>query len=135
MQAKTREVLDYLDNIFSTDPCADELWLTLSGCIRGPDNESNTLKELTKAVRRAAFPKTAALVGTTAYEERTIKHPSFGYYEGFTTDQDKRFFDDVESHPERGDSGNLLKAGYRLYHFWHHVTRAAQFLGILPKQD
>ena len=68
MTPKAREVLDYLDDLFS-DPgqveAATEVWDVITA-LRGPDTfdheAAQTLKlDLTIPIRRAAFPKTAAV--------------------------------------------------------------------------
>jgi len=59
MEARTREVLDMLDEVLMGDvQVAQEVWDVLTA-LRGPDSDNNKVKRKTTwVIRAAAFPKT-----------------------------------------------------------------------------
>jgi hypothetical protein len=65
MDSKLREVLDQIDTVLAENGFdAAQLWNVLTA-LRGPDNvddgDYRTKQEVTVPIRRAAFPRTAAL--------------------------------------------------------------------------
>lgn len=108
MYTKTREILDSIDEVLSSDAIeAGELWNVLTA-LRGPDNynQAAAKNESTTHFRRAAFPKAAVVAD---------KHFGFLHGADYTT-----LPMSIQSYPESGPND----------HFWHHARAAASALGL-----
>lgn len=103
-----RQILDLIDTqLAKEDDTSRQLWNVLTA-LRGPDDANEALKVAkTVPIRRAAFPKSAAIAGT------------YGHVNG-------AFFGRPEN-KEVDSNTNLFYTS----HFISHIRNAAEALGIL----